>query len=207
MSTVTVLVFYSGILFLLNKNMFYFSGWIVSYTYYALFSNFKPDVFNPLVLICGCLLYYKLGAIFIHIKYNTAKSRRKKGTIPNYSAQLKPSSYHSSRPISKEDTMKFTLSHEAWRRAEGGGGGWWGTKEVFYSLLSPKINRNILFFFVVGGGEGISFLFGSPNPRYCSQVWVLIYRNRSIITYTTRYDYNDHKGDINRKTTIIIITQ
>ena len=86
MSTVTVLVFYSGILFLLNNNMFYFSGWIVSYTYYALFSNFKPDVFNPLVLICGCLLYYKLGAIFIHIKYNTAKSRRKKGTIPNYSA-------------------------------------------------------------------------------------------------------------------------
>ena len=50
-------------------------------------------------------------------------------------------------------------------------------------------------------------LFYSPNPRYCSQVWVLIYRNPSIITYTTGYDYNDHKGDINRKTTIMIITQ
>ena len=44
---------------------------------------------------------------------------------------LKPSSYHSSRPTSKEDTMKFTLGHEAWRRAEegGGGGGWGGGDE------------------------------------------------------------------------------
>lgn len=62
--------------------------------------------------------------------------------------------------------------------------------------------------YVVGGGGGVVFpLFYSPNPRYCSQVWVLIYRNPSIITYTTGYDYNDHKGDINRKTTIMIITQ
>ena len=58
----------------------------LSHIYCSLFSNFKPDVLNPLVLICGCWLYYKLGAIFIHIKYNTAKSRREKGTIPNYSA-------------------------------------------------------------------------------------------------------------------------
>ena len=69
----------------------------------------------------------------------------------------------------------------------------------------PK-NKYTYPFFFCSVGEGIP-LFCSPNPRYCSQVWVLIYRNPSIITYTTGYDYNDHKGDINRKTTIMIITQ
>ena len=49
---------YSGILFrfLLYKNMYYLSGLIGSYIYGALLAKFQPDVLNPLVLICGCLL-------------------------------------------------------------------------------------------------------------------------------------------------------
>jgi len=55
------------------------------------------------------------------------------------------------------------------------------------------------------GGGGISFVL-FPQASYCSQVWVLIHRNWSIIN-AIRYDYNDHEGDINRKTTIMIITK
>ena len=69
-----------------------------------------------------------------------------------------------------------------------------GTKDVYYSLLStPPFG---------GGGRGVGFpLFNSPKSRT-----VLKCDNWSIIN-AIRYDYNYHEGDINRKTTIMIITQ
>ena len=39
------------------KNMLNFSGWSCSYKNGALLAKFQPGVFNPFVLICGCLLY------------------------------------------------------------------------------------------------------------------------------------------------------
>jgi len=40
------------------KNILYFPGWSCSYKNGALFAKFQPDVLNPCVLICGCLLYW-----------------------------------------------------------------------------------------------------------------------------------------------------
>ena len=42
--------------------MFYLPGWTGSYMCGALWTKFQPDVLNPFVLICGCLLYIKLQA-------------------------------------------------------------------------------------------------------------------------------------------------
>ena len=39
-----------------------------------------------------------------------------------------------------------------------------------------------------------------------SRVNFNIFRKWSIVTNATRYHYNDNEGDINRKTTIMIIT-
>ena len=88
--------------------MFHLSGLIGSYIHGVLLTNSQPDVLNPLVFLCVCLLYYRAFSCDIMAAILVFKNKLKAAILVYQTSPLGIELYFYAKIV-------FCLSKPIWR--------------------------------------------------------------------------------------------